>query len=131
MTDERKPNYGTVVPYVFYEDAVAMLDWFARVFGWVEIGRWADASGRIHNAEMLAGTSEIWIDGGGPAAHLTSEDPRLGRWIGVWVDDPDLLYRRVRDAGVEVDPPVDRPFGVRMCTVTDPGGYHWCFMKRI
>ena len=41
------------------------------------------------------------------------------------------IYEQVRDAGVPVDPPVDRDFGVRMLTVVDPEGYQWGFMRRI
>jgi uncharacterized glyoxalase superfamily protein PhnB len=41
------------------------------------------------------------------------------------------LYQQVRAAGVDVDPPEDKRYGVRMLTVTDPVGCQWGFMKRI
>jgi hypothetical protein len=34
-----------------------------RVFGFEEIGRWANADGKIHNAEMRVGDTELWLDG--------------------------------------------------------------------
>jgi hypothetical protein len=37
---------------------------------------------------------------------------------------------QVRAAGVEVEPPEDKPYRVRMLTVTDPVGYQWGFMRR-
>jgi uncharacterized glyoxalase superfamily protein PhnB len=115
-------TFGGLVPYLFYEDAAAMLDWYARVFGWVERGRWEEG-GKVQNAEMRVGEGELWLDGGG------TEPPRP-TWVGVWVDDLDAMYERVRDAGVQADPPETKPYGVRMLTVTDPAGYHWGFMTR-
>jgi len=115
-------TFGGLVPYLYYEDAAAMLDWYARVFGWVERGRW-EADGKVHNAEMQVGDGELWLDGGGPA-------PTRPTWVGVWVDDLDAMYERVRAAGVEADPPETKPYGVRMLTVSDPAGYDWGFMTR-
>jgi uncharacterized glyoxalase superfamily protein PhnB len=69
----------------------------------------------------FAGT-EVWLDrspgwwetrGGKPDA-----------WIGVWVDDVDAMYERVKAVGVQPESePVDRPFGVRTFNARDPGGY--------
>jgi uncharacterized glyoxalase superfamily protein PhnB len=53
----------------------------------------------------------------------TDADRRAEQWIGVWVDDVDAMYERVTAAGVAVDPPEDKPYGVRILTVTDPEGY--------
>ena len=124
------PRSG-IVPYLFYEDAGAMLDWYSRVFGFAELSRWRDAQGKVTNAEMSVGQTELWLDGNGPAyweKHGRGPSP----WIGVWVDDIDTLLARVRAAGIEVDDPAERDFGVRMSgEVTDPAGYRWSFMQRV
>jgi uncharacterized glyoxalase superfamily protein PhnB len=119
-----------LVPYLFYEDAAAMLDWYARVFGWTETTRWLGPDGRVRNAEMRVGDTELWLDGGGPRYRDHNGD-RADQWIGVWVDDVDAVYERVKGAGVAADPPEDKRFGVRMLTVTDPEGYRWGFMRRL
>ena len=49
----------------------------------------------------------------------------VGALIIVHVTDADASYRRVLDAGVEIDPPVDQPYGPRTCHVIDPWGYRW------
>jgi uncharacterized glyoxalase superfamily protein PhnB len=121
-------TFGGLVPYLFYEDAGAMLDWYARVFGWVERGRWEE-DGKVQNAEMQVGDGDLWLDGGG-AAQLHHRGADHPVWVGVWVDDLDAMYERVRAAGVETDPPETKPYGVRMLTVADPAGYHWGFMTR-
>jgi uncharacterized glyoxalase superfamily protein PhnB len=119
-----------LVPYLFYQDAGAMLDWYARVFGWVELARWPGPDGRVRNAEMRVGDTELWLDGGGPSRQ-DRDGRRAEQWVGVWVDDVDAVYERVRAAGVAAQPPEDKRFGVRMLTVTDPEGYRWGFMRRL
>ncbi len=119
-----------LVPYLFYEDAAAMLKWYARVFGFVEKGRWSNPDGTVQNAEMRVGATELWLDGGGRRICDPDGKP-LPLWVGVWVDDVDAVYTRVKAAGVEARPPEDQPYGVRMLTVADPEGYQWGFMKRL
>ena len=52
-------------------------------------------------------------------------------WIGVWVDDVDAMYERVKAAGVESEPPEDKDYDVRSYSVKDPEGVNWGFMKRL
>ena len=120
-------QYRGIVPYLFVDDAEVAMAWYARVFGFEEIDRWTNDEGRIQNAEMRVGATEIWLDGGGRRHHADDRPD----WIGVWVDDVDAVYRQVQDAGIECEPPVDREFGVRMLTVPDGMGYLWGFVRRL
>ena len=120
-------DYQGIVPYLFYDDAAEALEWYRRVFGFEEIGRWHNDAGTIQNAEMRVGNTELWIDGSGKRQD-TDERPH---WIGIWVDDVDAVHDRVKAAGVDCEPPVNREFGVRMLTVADGMGYLWGFIKRI
>jgi uncharacterized glyoxalase superfamily protein PhnB len=124
------PRSVGLTPYLFYDDAAAMLEWYSRVFGWVEIGRWLGDDGSVQNAEMAVGEGELWLDGGG-WRWFDAEGNRAPVWTGVWVDDVDAVHDRVRAAGVEAEPPVTRDFGLRMLTVTDPAGYQWGFQARV
>ena len=40
-------KFAGLTPYLHYEDAAAMLDWLARVFGFEEVTRYVDADGRV------------------------------------------------------------------------------------
>lgn len=120
-------SYHGIVPYLFVDDAEAALDWYSRVLGFVEIGRWTDDEGRIQNAEMKVGDTEVWIDGSG--RHKSTDD--RPQWIGLWVDDVDAMCEQIRAAGIECDDPVTREFGVRMLNVEDGMGYLWGFIKRV
>jgi uncharacterized glyoxalase superfamily protein PhnB len=120
-----------LVPYLFVEDGGAMVDWYRRVFGFEEHSRFVDDAGRVTNAELKVGDTELWLDGSG-AAQWEAHGRGPTTWIGVWVEDPDAVVARIRAAGVEVDEPVDKPYGIRMSgSVTDPAGYRWGFMRRI
>ena len=56
-----------IVPYLFCEDAAALMDWYARVFGFVELSRWPGPDGKVQNGEMRVGEAELTLDGDGPA----------------------------------------------------------------
>lgn len=120
-------NYHGIVPYLFYDDAESAMEWYTRVFGFAEIGRWPNEEGRIQNAEMRVGNTELWLDGSG----RRKDNDERPTWIGVWVDDVDAVYARVQAAGAECEAPVDREFGVRMLNVPDGMGYLWGFICRI
>lgn len=132
------PELGTLVPYLFYTDIEAMIDWYSRVFGFVETGRWRRPDGSVQNAEMRVGDTELWMDGEpAPGIHgLTGPDgnPRP-LWIGVWLGSPsavDAMYEHVVAQGVDPnDRPHDRSFGIRTFNVNDPEGYTWGFMCRV
>jgi uncharacterized glyoxalase superfamily protein PhnB len=119
-----EPRFVGMVPYLHVRDADASLAWYAKVFGFETIGRW-ERDGVVHNAEMRSGRAEVWLDGGGV------KPPAAGEWIGVWVDDVNAMYERVRSVLPDVAPPQDKPYGIRTFQATDPDGYVWGFMRRI
>lgn len=119
-------QYQGIVPYLYYDDAEAAMAWYARVFGFEETGRWTDDAGKVQNAEMRVGNTELWLDGSG----RRKDSDQRPTWIGIWVADVDTVYQQVQAAGVECEPPVDRDFGVRMLTVADGMGYLWGFIRR-
>ena len=85
---------------------------------------------RRRSAAELVKLAELWLDGGGPRS-FDKDGRRAEPWVGVWVDDVDAVYERLKAAGVAVDPPGDKPYGVRMLSVTDPEGHRWGFMRRL
>lgn len=116
-----------IVPYVYCADAGAVADWCVAVLGFAERDRWS-ADGIVHNVELTAGDSEVWLDGGNPDWRQRMGDLRA--WVGFWVADVDAVYDEIRASGHDVEEPVDRDFGIRMLTVVDPEGHEWGFMRR-
>lgn len=122
------PSFAGFTPYLHYDDLPTIIDWLTRVFGFVEKGRWQDEEGRTTNAELLAGSAELWLDG--TPGWWARKGRRPDEWIGVWVSDIDAIHRRVAACGIEVAPPQQKFYGVRVLQVTDPEGYSWGFMQR-
>jgi uncharacterized glyoxalase superfamily protein PhnB len=121
-------TFSGITPYLHYDDIAAALEWLTRVFGFVEKGRWLDDSGRITNAELSVGSTELWIDGA--PDWWKSRGRRPEDWIGVWVNDVEAMYDRVISAGVDSKRPETKFYGVRVLQVRDPQGYLWGFMER-
>jgi uncharacterized glyoxalase superfamily protein PhnB len=122
------PQFEGFTPYLYYDDVAAMIDWLTGVFGFTERGRWLDASGFVRNAELFAGNAEVWLDG--DPEYWKQRGRRPEEWIGVWVDDVDAMFDRVKSAGVGAQPPENKFYGVRTFDVTDPEGYTWGFLQR-
>lgn len=60
---------------------------------------------------------------------LVSE-PGIGRrgtpvQFSIWVDDVDAACATLRERGVDVSDPVDRPWGKRTADLEDPDGVAW------
>jgi uncharacterized glyoxalase superfamily protein PhnB len=123
-------NFQALLPYLSYEDAGAAMDWLSATFGFEERSRYIDADGVVQQAEMRVGDQELWI-GARPSGHWAEHGGRPDTWIGVWVDDVDAQYERVRAAGVDCEKPVDRDYDVRSFNVSDPEGVQWGFLKRL
>ncbi|MEO1064650.1 MAG: VOC family protein [Actinomycetota bacterium] len=123
-------SFGGIVPCLPYEDAGAAMDWLSATFGFVERARYVDRDDIVRQAEMRIGEHELWLSGHGPG-YWARRGVGPDLWIGIWVDDVDAQYERVRAAGVEADPPVDRDDDVRSFNLFDPEGYHWGFQKRL
>ena len=123
-------QFKRITPNLMYEDAAAAIDWLERVFGFEERARYVDREGAVNQAEIYAGDTEIWLSGHG-IGYWDSHSRGPAQYLVVWVDDVDAMYDRVRAAGISAPAPVDQTWGVRNFYVTDPGGYHWGFHKRL
>lgn len=52
-----------ITPYLHYDSLLPMVEWLTRVFGFTEKGRWLNAAGIATHATLLAGSTELWLDG--------------------------------------------------------------------
>jgi hypothetical protein len=52
--DKSKPTISTeIIPYIFYRDVPAALDWLAHAFGFIETMSTGTPSGGMHGEMML------------------------------------------------------------------------------
>lgn len=128
MQQNRSIPPVTVIPVLVYPDVRAAVDWLSAAFGFVERTRIGDS----HRAQLSIGT-----DGAMIVADVAGErhPPTAGavtHEIKVRVDDVDGRFERARAAGAKViEPPVNREYGERECTVADLAGHRWQFTETL
>jgi len=116
-----------IIPYVFYRDVPAALEWLARAFGFTEAMRHATPNGM--HAEMTLDGQRIMMGQGGKEWRMLSaaETEAATQGIFVYLADVDAHYARAREAGAEiVHPPHDEPYG-RTYTARDLDRHPWFF----
>jgi uncharacterized glyoxalase superfamily protein PhnB len=119
-----------LIPYLYYRDPAAAVEFLKKAFGFEIRNVHKDESGGVMHAELGIGRSAVML---GPATEEFGfwEPNRLpARHAGVWcyVDDADAHCARARAAGAKiVREPADQFYGVREYSARDLGGQEWFF----
>jgi uncharacterized glyoxalase superfamily protein PhnB len=123
MQMNRSAPHARVVPVLIVSDVRAAVDWYGRVFGFVEHVR----IGEGHRAQL--GLPD------GPAAELIVAEVRPGRRTPVELrshqvmlkvaDAADVAERARQAGGTVVQPATDFEYGERQATIDDPFGHQW------
>jgi PhnB protein len=117
-----------VIPYIFYRDVAAALDWLSRAFGFKEIMRDGTPSGGLHG-EMEIDGHMIMMGQGARDKRMTNprEAGVATQGVFIYLADVDAHYQRARAAGAEIEKaPEDLPYG-RSYTARDLDGHPWFF----
>lgn len=117
-----------IIPYIFYRDLRAALDWLARVFGFTEEMRTGTPSGGMH-AEMTFDGQRIMMGQGSKQWGMVSAREAGLATMGVFIylDHVDAHHARAEREGAEiVQPPHDESYG-RTYTAHDLDGHPWFF----
>jgi uncharacterized glyoxalase superfamily protein PhnB len=127
-----KPNRSIppskVIPVLVYPDVRQAAAWLSAAFGFAERTR----IGESHRAQMSIGE-----DGAMIVADVRGEQqpPQVGivtHVMKVRVDNVEAWYERARAHGARVlEPPTDREYGERECTVEDLAGHRWQFSETV
>ncbi len=125
-------NMPRIIPYLFYEDVAAALDWLARTFGFRERSRMAGPEGKIVHAEMELADAVIMLGCPGPEFESPKRHGRVYQLQYVYVDDVDKHFERAqREDAVILDEPADQFYGDRRYSVEDLEGHRWNFAQRV
>lgn len=109
----------TVVPVLAYPDVRGAVEWLTAAFGFVERTR----IGEYHRSQMSIGD-----DGAVIVVHGQGDAPvdASSYLVRVRVEDvTSLVERAVAHGAVVVEPPTDREYGERDCTLVDLAGHRW------
>ena len=122
------PRPPQIIPYLFYRDVPAALDFLTRAFGFKEEMRHATSRGGMHAEASLQGQL-VMMGQGGVSHGLKTPADAGGATMGVFIylDEVDKHYDRAKAAGAEiVHPPKDADYG-RNYWANDPEGHPWFF----
>ena len=131
----QNPPEGTppLMPYLYYEDPDAALEFLTGAFGFHERFKMTGDDGRITHAEVDAGDGAV-VMFGRPGAEYRNPK-HLGaatQSIYVYVDDVDAHFDVAKAAGAEVlREPADQFYGDRTYMVADPEGHQWGFATHV
>jgi len=107
--------------YLGVADVSASMEFLERTFGFTRGVVLPDEAGAIRYAEMRHGASAVVLVPRDATTSATGGAAGLYTYVG----DVDRALDRAREAGAGVTEAVERPWGDRTATVTDPDGYRW------
>jgi uncharacterized glyoxalase superfamily protein PhnB len=127
MKRNRSVPPATVVPVLSYPDVRAAVAWLSAAFGFAEQTR----IGESHRAQMSIGADGAVIVaercGAKPA-----QDDQVTHLVRVRVENVSAQFERARGHGARVlEPPTDREYGERDCTIEDVAGHRWQFAETV
>ena len=128
MKQNRSIPPVTVIPVLVYPDVRAAVDWLTAAFGFAERVR----IGESHRAQLSIGADGAVIVADVASQRQAPQPNIVTHEIKVRVEDVDAQFERARAAGARVlEPPTDREYGERECTVEDLAGHRWQFSETL
>jgi uncharacterized glyoxalase superfamily protein PhnB len=122
------PKPPQIIPYLFYRDVRAALDFLCDAFGFKEEMYEGTPSGGVHGEASFQGQLVMLGQGAGDRGLKTPKDVG-GATMGVFIylDEVDKHFEVAKAAGAEiVHPPKDASYG-RNYWANDPEGHPWFF----
>lgn len=128
MKRNRSIPPSTVIPVLVYPDVRQAVTWLNAVFGFVERTRIGDS----HRAQMSVGDDGAMIVADVRGEQQPPHGGVVTHVIKVRVDDVEAQYQRASAHGARVlEPPTDREYGERECTLEDLAGHRWQFTQTV
>ena len=121
-------NHTEIIPYIFYRDVPAALEWLARAFGFTEGLRVGTPKGGMHGEMSFRGRRIMMGQGAGQSEMVSPRDAGAATMgVFIYLDDVDAHHARAEAAGAEIiHPPHDESYG-RTYTARDLDGHPWFF----
>lgn len=124
-------NGSNVIPGMRYRDALVMIDWLCRAFGFEKKAVYADDKGVVMHAELTLGNGMIMIGStANPSSGLHKQPSDIGgfetQMPSLIVSDCDAVYATAKSAGAEMVLDLrEMEYGGKSFTCRDPEGHIW------
>ncbi len=120
-----------VVPYLFYKNGKAAIDFIAKAFGFEVRMVMPGPGDSVMHAELAIGDAVVYL--GTPAGQKPARlQPQRTAATLVYVDDVDAHCARAREAGAKIlVEPRDEFYGDRVYNAADPEGQEWYFHQHV
>ena len=120
------PNFNTVTPYFFVQDAQAFVRFLIEGLAGVETCRTLRPDGQIANAQIRLGGSTVMV------SEATAHYPAMSASYYLYVEDADAAMKRALDHGATLEMAVaDMPYDDRQGGVRDAHGNLWWISQRL
>jgi uncharacterized glyoxalase superfamily protein PhnB len=132
-SDSRPAGTPQVMPYLYYPDATAAVEFLMDAFGFTETYAFRDEDGTVLTAQLSTGDGAVMI---GPAMEVFgSRSVADSAWATmrtfVYVDDIDGHCERSRAAGAVITTEPGDHGPNRIYIATDCGGQQWIFARPV
>jgi len=127
-------GYHAVTPHLVCAGAAAAIDFYRRAFGAEETSRVVGPDGKLWNAAIRIGDSNVMLVDEMPAMNSLGPLALKGSpvTLHLYVHDTDAAVKRAVDAGAQVLMPAEDMFwGDRYAIVTDPYGHRWSIATHV
>lgn len=138
------PDWPRVSPAIFYDDALAAIDWLCRAFDFEVRLKVLASNGQLAHSELIYGGGVIMVAQAGKAdgsKRVTRSPQSLDgantQSLMLYVDDVDGHCARARAAGAVIDAePSLHDYGAdywadRSHSCRDPEQHQWWFTQRV
>lgn len=122
-----------LMPYLYYRDLAAAVEWLGKAFGFAERMRIPGEDGGLMHAEVAIEDCVVMMGPPSKEAETASarDLPAVNQSLYVYVNDVDAHHRQSAAAGAEPGELQDMFWGDRMYNVRDLEGHHWTFATAV
>ena len=132
-----------IIPMLAYEDGVTAMQWLCEVFGFTEVTKWLDGTGRLSHGEIAMGGNLVMLaepsaDYQSPKHHRVhckaaakwSEVPYIINGVLVYVDDIERHFETAKAGGATILSPIETGGPGTRYRAEDLEGQRWMFMEK-
>jgi uncharacterized glyoxalase superfamily protein PhnB len=133
MTTVAKNCKSTVIPGLFYRNAVAMIEWLCSAFGFEKQFVYAGPDGVVMHSQLTFGNGMIMVgsvNNGTPASNLLKQPDEIGgaetQAPYLVVSDIDAIYASAKSAGAKMVIDLEeKGHSGKAFSCCDPEGHVW------